>query len=71
MNASSTGFKQTVLKVNRKGPSSMLEKENMAPNHKEFKPSGRPLALPDTPGKEVATLSAPALKASAVMKTNK
>jgi len=49
----------------------MLEKENMAPNHKEFKPSGRPLALPDTPGKEVATLSAPALKASAVTKTNK
>lgn len=49
----------------------MLESEKMAPKDKEFKPSGRPLALPDTPGKEVATLSAPALKASAVAKTSR
>jgi len=58
-------------KVTAKKPKIIFDNEKMAPNHKEFKPRGRPLALPLTPGKEVATLSAPALKASAVTKTKR
>ena len=54
-----------------KRPKSMLEKEKMAPKDSEFNPSGSPPALPETPGKLVATESAPALKASAVTKTSK
>ena len=48
-----------------------LKREKAAPNDKEFKPSRTPPALPETPGNEVVTLRAPALKASAVTKTSK